>query len=204
MKLTDNDVKLVREAQVAIGEEKSKFGNICLHKTNLGRNLVTMFSNDELTFENGKSLFEQSEKCLFVMLNWLIHYQEYVATYKNCFLEWDDLALPRKGLSENMYLRTAERTKEDHAICESESFKNLFASILSILTHKTKESVYSLIETEHKYVEQEWFNAGFVKQLENKETGNIDINIDTPKHDKVGRNQLCPCLSGKKYKKCCA
>ena len=37
----------------------------------------------------------------------------------------------------------------------------------------------------------------------NSKPSNADIPMDLPIHRKTGRNELCPCGSGKKHKKCC-
>ncbi|RUA06410.1 MAG: hypothetical protein DSY38_04320, partial [Fusobacteria bacterium] len=43
-----------------------------------------------------------------------------------------------------------------------------------------------------------------VKYESSDENGEITEKSETPRtSDKVGRNDLCPCGSGKKYKKCC-
>lgn len=53
-----------------------------------------------------------------------------------------------------------------------------------------------------------WENNGFTPQeiFKKFERANLKPLPDKPfiiKKEKVGRNDLCPCGSGKKYKKCC-
>ncbi len=42
-----------------------------------------------------------------------------------------------------------------------------------------------------------------IKVLSNDDFGNFDIYTEPIRTKKIGRNELCPCGSGKKYKKCC-
>ena len=45
--------------------------------------------------------------------------------------------------------------------------------------------------------------ANMLAQLEAEMDNNSGCNLKKSDADKVGRNDLCPCGSGKKYKRCC-
>jgi uncharacterized protein YecA (UPF0149 family) len=42
------------------------------------------------------------------------------------------------------------------------------------------------------------------RMVYNRSEGGDGSKQSTPREQKVGRNEPCPCGSGKKYKKCCA
>ena len=65
------------------------------------------------------------------------------------------------------------------------SLEELLASVPQELRHQTLEQ-FGIVESEAAEAPQEEVHVTFHRE--------------TPK---VGRNDLCPCGSGKKYKKCC-
>jgi uncharacterized protein YecA (UPF0149 family) len=47
---------------------------------------------------------------------------------------------------------------------------------------------------------KEWAKKEEEKRLRETQADHINTNSN---ETKIGRNDLCPCMSGKKYKKCC-
>lgn len=55
-----------------------------------------------------------------------------------------------------------------------------------------------------EYDENEMVGEGFIRSSFNEHKGNeISMNVPLKRESFVGRNDPCPCGSGKKYKKCC-
>jgi uncharacterized protein YchJ len=44
---------------------------------------------------------------------------------------------------------------------------------------------------------------GSKKEIESESKDKAMVKVPVVRSDKVGRNESCPCGSGKKYKKCC-
>lgn len=67
---------------------------------------------------------------------------------------------------------------------------------------KTKEK-----EVESIFKKNKWHYTIEVDAKKEEDIADLEVLLSTPKpvktQEKVGRNDPCPCGSGKKYKKCC-
>ncbi|MCJ7772525.1 MAG: SEC-C domain-containing protein [Desulfobacterales bacterium] len=67
---------------------------------------------------------------------------------------------------------------------------------------KTKQK-----EVESIFKKNKWHYTIEVDAQKDEDIADLEVLLSTPKpvktQEKVGRNDLCPCGSGKKYKKCC-
>jgi uncharacterized protein YecA (UPF0149 family) len=66
-------------------------------------------------------------------------------------------------------------------------------------------SYYSIMDEQHPELE-EWKHAALESEMDYRNAqkqSNMLQNIPVVNENKVGRNDPCPCGSGKKYKKCC-
>lgn len=84
-------------------------------------------------------------------------------------------------------------------MCKSASFdKELFDSFLEDegikLSEKAKRKIFDLYKEYKKYITIWQYNGYTILEY---------ADIVNQKKNKVGRNEPCPCGSGKKYKKCC-
>jgi SWIM/SEC-C metal-binding protein len=74
----------------------------------------------------------------------------------------------------------------------------------AIVNVKTEERVKEL---ESVFEENGWQYTIKLEADKPEDIGDLEILLNPPKtriaEKKVGRNDLCPCGSGKKYKKCC-
>ena len=75
---------------------------------------------------------------------------------------------------------------------------------LAVVNVKTEERVKEL---ESIFEEKGWKYTIELKPDKPEDITNLEILLNPPKtkiaEKKVGRNEPCPCGSGKKYKKCC-
>lgn len=81
--------------------------------------------------------------------------------------------------------------------------KEYFSSLVDI--EQTVYSYYSILGEQHPEL-MDWKLAALGREMEyrNKsKQGELSQNSPMHKENKVGRNDPCPCGSGKKYKKCC-
>lgn len=69
------------------------------------------------------------------------------------------------------------------------------------ISHWKKDTL--TIFEQYNYILNNWYS--YNKEKHDRAFGNIDRNEETyvREETKIGRNDLCPCGSGKKYKKCC-
>jgi preprotein translocase subunit SecA len=82
---------------------------------------------------------------------------------------------------------------------------------LRAYTEEGYEMFQNMLSTIDKQITTYLIKAEIRKNTERKQTEKVIVNNDkskdkakTPKKvDKIGRNELCPCGSGKKYKQCC-
>ena len=65
-----------------------------------------------------------------------------------------------------------------------------------------KEEIMTIAER-YKHIVSTWAGYKEDEEEEEEEYEEIDDNMPLIKSPKVGRNDPCPCGSGKKYKKCC-
>lgn len=79
-------------------------------------------------------------------------------------------------------------------------------------TEKKPATVRVKTKTKQKEVEAVFKKNNWVYEIEvnsdkEEDLADLEILLNTPKpvkaEDKIGRNEPCPCGSGKKYKKCC-
>jgi hypothetical protein len=204
MKPTNNDLKIIRDAAIATNDKINNqkvegsdvLKNTCFIKAKLGKDLIRMY-------ENGEPILEQSNDILKNMLHDLTHLQQHVVVEERCFTGWDESPLANSGLSEAMYLISAKSVKENHEICQSDLFNNLVYDIALKLENGNENNVQQCYNKVQYEVAKEWYNAGLLKSLKaiNSETGEqIHSNANI---GRIRRNSPCPCLSSKKYKKCC-
>jgi hypothetical protein len=160
-------------------------------------------------FKTEEPVIEQTREDFHIMLHCLLHFRQHVTAQKQCLLEWQN-SQTQIGLSDDVYVKVVDGIKKDVEMCESDSYNNLVCSVGLTLADDIKENVMPLIEKEHDDVAKEWLEAGLVKYKirdlmthTSKHTSNNTPGHTALNHVKVGRNELCPCLSGKKYKKCC-
>ena len=81
--------------------------------------------------------------------------------------------------------------------------KEYFSSLVDM--EQTAYSYYSIIGVQHPDLE-EWRQAALGRELDYRNAqnkGDLPQSVPTRNESKVGRNDPCPCGSGKKYKKCC-
>ncbi|WP_144548533.1 SEC-C metal-binding domain-containing protein [Bacillus sp. X1(2014)] len=81
--------------------------------------------------------------------------------------------------------------------------KEYFSSLVDI--EQTVYSYYSILEESHPEL-LDWKLAALEREIDFRNTGKKGGNPQNgpiQKENKVGRNDPCPCGSGKKYKKCC-
>jgi uncharacterized protein YchJ len=115
------------------------------------------------------------------------------------------------------YLQVEELDSQDllvEALCHQFSEKALpeisqhmekeeFSGLTDI--EQTAYSYYSILGLEHPDRE-EWRKAAMESELDfrkDSDQGSFLQNVSVRNETKVGRNDPCPCGSGKKYKKCC-
>lgn len=104
--------------------------------------------------------------------------------------------------------------KDDNPKCTNETLKRLIA--LGYIEKEAKEMIASvLVEEIYKIMKnkREFNEEAYCSKLsmlshytgetieENFEEETVQVPIRN--ENKIGRNDLCPCGSGKKYKKCC-
>ena len=65
----------------------------------------------------------------------------------------------------------------------------------------TEKKIIAIGEGRSLFIDSE-FTSARVKALMERAVRSLHRPI-TPKKKKVGRNDMCPCGSGKKYKRCC-
>jgi hypothetical protein len=80
--------------------------------------------------------------------------------------------------------------------------KESFSSLVDI--EQTAYSYYSIIGEQHPQLDN-WRQAVLESEMhyQNAKKQEMIQNVPVQKENKVGRNDPCPCGSGKKYKKCC-
>ncbi|CAH2713839.1 hypothetical protein BACCIP111895_00993 [Neobacillus rhizosphaerae] len=81
--------------------------------------------------------------------------------------------------------------------------KEYFSTLVDI--EQTVYGFYSILGEGHPELE-EWRLAAMEREMDfrnESKQGNLLQNVPFQKENKVGRNDPCPCGSGKKYKKCC-
>ncbi len=103
----------------------------------------------------------------------------------------------------NMFVEMMERTKEEIVelifhmqVVEEKEFRGVFSSLPQRMEHKEFTSLSK--EARQRMVQEQ--------DVETEEPGGaVPVKAEPVVHKgpKVGRNEPCPCGSGKKYKKCC-
>jgi uncharacterized protein YchJ len=89
--------------------------------------------------------------------------------------------------------------------CTKKIFEKLVASGYTEIIAKKMigailiEELYYVMKNEELFNEERYSN----KLSELPECNDKIVQVKTTNENKVGRNSLCPCGSGKKYKKCC-
>jgi preprotein translocase subunit SecA len=98
---------------------------------------------------------------------------------------WKDHLYSMDGLKEGVHLR-AYGQKDPLIEYRREGF-----AMFEDLIHRIKEGIVDHL-----------FKVQLAPALQRRELAKMDETLITPKRKKVGRNQPCPCGSGKKYKFC--
>lgn len=125
-----------------------------------------------------------------------------------------------EGLAAKEYIKYHDKLPKTYPIIskeETEGAKKVLLSqsasiedkkkALIILAHTVSAEAYKTLEEYEKNPDEElkvWINLAIQECgsfLKNEITGKPEINIT--KVTKIGRNEPCPCGSGRKYKKCC-
>jgi hypothetical protein len=86
----------------------------------------------------------------------------------------------------------------------SDHMKNEYISSL-VDIEQVAYSYYSILGEQHPELE-DWRHAALGREMQfrnESNEGNMLQSVPTRNENKVGRNDPCPCGSGKKYKKCC-
>ncbi|MFL6556453.1 MAG: YecA family protein, partial [Bacillus sp. (in: firmicutes)] len=81
--------------------------------------------------------------------------------------------------------------------------KEYFSSLVEI--EQSVYSYYSILGEHHPEL-MDWKLVALGREMDDRtasQHGGFPQNSPTQKENKVGRNDPCPCGSGKKYKKCC-
>ncbi|WHY79926.1 SEC-C metal-binding domain-containing protein [Neobacillus sp. WH10] len=114
--------------------------------------------------------------------------------------------------------RAAEELGDQDLLIEALCHQLSKAALPEISTHMENEylsgmvdieqvvySYYSILEEQHPELE-EWKHAAFESEMDYRnaqEQTNLLQSLPIRNENQVGRNDPCPCGSGKKYKKCC-
>ena len=81
--------------------------------------------------------------------------------------------------------------------------RQLNRSVKEVLDELKEDEFYSLISERDVYSLEGWVGVDFDEDFEDEYDYEIPFNIPYKRESFVGRNDPCPCGSGKKYKKCC-
>ncbi len=79
--------------------------------------------------------------------------------------------------------------------------RQLDRSVKEVLDELKEDKSYSMISESDVYSLQGWVGVDFGESFE--DDNEILLNTPFKRESFVGRNDPCPCGSGKKYKKCC-
>jgi len=175
------------ESDVQDKTDQDKLQDLCITKANYGRQLVGMFVNDV-------PVLEQKMEVLNRMLQDLLHFHQHVIIRRKCFLECEDL--------QDLGGATAEESlQRDYDICAGQAYNDLLYMIASKLVRG--DNVIPLIEHFRYEIAKEWFEAGLLQSLQMHDPLTGEKFAPNGGTRKIGRNERCPCMSGKKFKKCC-
>jgi len=117
---------------------------------------------------------------------------------------WREHLKTLDALREGIYLRSYGQ--KDPLVEYKLISGDLYAKMLKTIQEETVSYLFKVqIRTpEERDVQIKETQNKNVKYESSDENGEITEKSETPRtSDKVGRNDLCPCGSGKKYKKCC-
>ena len=157
---------------------------------NFMKNAITGFSNSEKSYDIG--LFSSSDAGLFVI--------PFLGTLNN-ILKTQNIENTSGCIK---HFLVDDKIPPSLLIKKEEEFKNL-VELINKTTNGNFQNIDEIIET---YKEDYKDNLRFssVSVLYNSKAFSKVLNKEEEKENKfanVGRNDLCPCGSGKKYKKCC-
>ena len=163
-----------------------------LQYTNEQLNSITREEIENLLQEKAAMLYEAKEKELGTEI---MREVERVVLLKNVDMKWMDHIDAMDELKKGIYLRSMGQ-RDPVVEYRFEGFAMFDEMIASI-----REDTVRMILTVHIRREE----APKREQVMKPEAENAGSNTPVKKTagQKVGRNDLCPCGSGKKYKKCC-
>jgi len=133
---------------------------------------------------------------------------DYPEKYKPLIHEWDSKDFYLTGLAWAAgYIKGMElRLEEWRELTSNKDYADMFMPILTLTAKKDEPEFGELVNTQEK-------RQRFIDMLPESVCSIYDFWLDRRepaykpepirKQQKVGRNEPCPCGSGKKYKKCC-
>ncbi len=116
--------------------------------------------------------------------------------------QWKDHLLSVDSLKEGIGLRGygQKNPKEEY---KREAY-SLFMEMMGRVREEVLQKIFRIQLAREEDVEQLEAQQRQQKMSMNRNEGDVQVNKPTIREeDKVGRNDPCPCGSGKKYKKCC-
>lgn len=125
-------------------------------------------------------------------------------------LSWKNHLAAMDHLREGIHLRgyAQQNPKQEYKRESFLMFKQMLETVktdvaLTLYSIKTKTKEELEVEEQHRrlLLEQEQRQMSFLHASDNSAPAELK-NDDASKYPKVGRNEICPCGSGKKYKQC--
>ena len=86
--------------------------------------------------------------------------------------------------------------------CQQRKYKQKAGSWFGICIEPIFHKIKFGLKLEHEWVQSPEMDEK-VKDLPTFQKGKNNFPFATSKQNKIGRNDKCPCRSGKKYKNCC-
>lgn len=161
---------------------------------------------------------EQALDSLLILLNnGVVSREQIVFYFKELFngkLEtdyssvWDSLPLTCSLIHPEGLEDDIRKAVEDGKVMEiiaglDHMERQLNRSVKEVLDELKEDEFYSLISERDVYSLEGWVGVDFDEDFEDEYDYEILFNIPYKRESFVGRNDPCPCGSGKKYKKCC-
>lgn len=116
--------------------------------------------------------------------------------------KWTEHIDNMEELKRGIYLRSYAQ-KDPVTEYRIEGF-NMFDDMIETIKDELTRAILLVQINKEEDIKRENVVTETTEGFEDLEKGNIKKATKTPIHStKIGRNELCPCGSGKKYKKCC-
>ena len=170
--------------------------------------------NTELDGINNKNIEMYRDKILLSIDEYLNNKKEMFAEHYNDFLrflminildaKWKDHLLSMDYLRDSVGLRGYGQ--KDPLIEYKKEAYNLFVELITRIHREVVEFLFHVEVKQHDDVRLEEKKRAYKEERRDVFASNSEEEKKRPvkrKAPKVGRNDLCPCGSGKKYKKCC-